>query len=134
MFTGTGDLSTPNVPVPPGGTAGRALFGRGLCTSGFPEDGSPGVLGRPHRPLDEDPRVVVERLGDVAFWWGASYGRHGHVGIAGASDDLLSGFFVYLYTWYCFPALFSLENKMQTIPLEAFYSGLGLHVDTVPAS
>ena len=22
---------------------------------------------------------------------------------------------------------------MQTIPLEAFYSGLGLHVDTVPA-
>ena len=45
----------------------------------------------------------------------------------------LSGFFAYLCTWYCFPVLFSLENKMQTIPLEAFYSGLGLHIDTVPA-
>ena len=33
----------------------------------------------------------------------------------------------------CFPALVSLENKMQMIPLEAFYSGLGLHIDTVPA-
>ena len=38
---------------------------------------------------------------------------------------LLSGFFAYLYTWYCFPALFSLENRMQTIPLEAFYLELG---------
>ena len=46
---------------------------------------------------------------------------------------LLSNFFAYLYTWYCFPALVSLENKMQTIPLGAFYSGLSLHVDTVPA-
>ena len=46
---------------------------------------------------------------------------------------LLSGFFAYLYTWYCFSALFSLESRMQPIPLEAFYSGLGLHVDTVPA-
>ena len=46
---------------------------------------------------------------------------------------LLSGFFAYLYTWYCFPALFSLKSRMQPIPLEGFYSKLGLHVDTVPA-
>ena len=39
--------------------------------------------------------------------------------------SLLSGFLAYLYTWYCFPALFSLESRLQTIPLEAFYSGLG---------
>ena len=38
---------------------------------------------------------------------------------------LLSGFLAYLYAWYCFLALFSLESKMQMIPLEAFYSGLG---------
>ena len=38
---------------------------------------------------------------------------------------LLSGFLAYLYTWYCFPTLISLENKMQAIPLEAFYSELG---------
>ena len=38
---------------------------------------------------------------------------------------LLSGFFAYLYSWYCFPALFSLENRMQTIPLEALYSEFG---------
>ena len=38
---------------------------------------------------------------------------------------LLSGFFAYLYTWYCFPALFSLKSKMQTIQLEAFYLELG---------
>ena len=46
---------------------------------------------------------------------------------------LLSGFLAYLYTWYRFPALFSLNNRMQPIQLEAFYSGLGLHVDMVPA-
>ena len=46
---------------------------------------------------------------------------------------LLSGLFGYLYTWYCFPVLFSLESRMQPILLEAFYSGLGLHVETVPA-
>ena len=38
---------------------------------------------------------------------------------------LLSGFLAYLYTWYCFPTLISLENRMQTIPLEAFYSEFG---------
>ena len=38
---------------------------------------------------------------------------------------LLSGFLAYLYTWYCFPTLVSLENRMQAIPLEAFYSELG---------
>ena len=38
---------------------------------------------------------------------------------------LLSGFLAYLYTWYCFPNLFSLEKRMQSSPLEAFYSGLG---------
>ena len=46
---------------------------------------------------------------------------------------LLSRFFAYLYTWYCFLALFSLESRMQPIPLEAFYSGFGVHLDTVPA-
>ena len=30
---------------------------------------------------------------------------------------LLSGFLAYLFTWYCFPALFSLEKRMLTIPL-----------------
>lgn len=30
-----------------------------------------------------------------------------------------------------FPALFSLEGGIQPIPLEAFYSRLGLHVDTL---
>ena len=52
-------------------------------------------------------------------------------------SSLLSGFLVYLYTWYCFPALFSLENKIQTIPLEAFFKSLETHihvVDTVPAA
>ena len=29
-------------------------------------------------------------------------------------------------------ALFSRESRTKTIPLEAFYSGLGLHMDTVP--
>ena len=45
--------------------------------------------------------------------------------------SFLSGFFAYLYTWYCFPVLFSLKNKMQTIPLEAFYSELGLRLYTL---
>ena len=39
--------------------------------------------------------------------------------------SLLSGFLAYLYTWYGFSALFSIESRMQTIPLEAFYSELG---------
>ena len=34
-------------------------------------------------------------------------------------------FLAYLYTWYCFPALFYLKSKMQTILLEAVFSGLG---------
>ena len=38
---------------------------------------------------------------------------------------LLSDFLAYLYTWYCFPALFSLEKRMQMIPPEVFYSELG---------
>ena len=38
---------------------------------------------------------------------------------------ILPVFLAYLYTWYCFPALFSLKSEMQTVPLEAFYSGLG---------
>ena len=38
---------------------------------------------------------------------------------------LLTGFLAYCYTWYCFPVLFNLENRMQTIPLEAFFSELG---------
>ena len=44
---------------PSRGTAGRNLLGGGLCTLGFPEDGSPGVLGRSHRPFDKVPAVVV---------------------------------------------------------------------------
>ena len=38
---------------------------------------------------------------------------------------ILSVFLAYLYTWYCFLAFFSLKSEMQTIPLEAIYSGLG---------
>ena len=38
---------------------------------------------------------------------------------------ILPLFLAYLYTWYCFLACFSLKSKMQLIPLEAFYSGLG---------
>ena len=38
---------------------------------------------------------------------------------------LLPVFLAYLYIWYCFLAFFSLKSEMQTVPLEAFYSGLG---------
>ena len=38
---------------------------------------------------------------------------------------ILSVFLAYLYTWYCFLAFLSLKSEMQTVPLEAFYSGLG---------
>ena len=36
----------------------------------------------------------------------------------------LSGFLAYLYTWYCFPFLFSFEKRMQSFLLEAFIQGL----------
>ena len=70
---------------PTWGTAGRNLLGRGLYTSGFPEDGSTFFFGRPYRPLGEDPSVVVGRLGHVAFL----VGRLDYVGVAGDNDDIL---------------------------------------------
>ena len=79
------------------------------------------------------PRMALGRwrqsLGFVP-WWPLALPQ---VPVTTFFLGLLPVFLAYFYTWYCFPDLFSLENRMQTIPLEAFFSELGLHVDTVPA-
>ena len=76
----------------PGGRLGTFFWTGGCVPWGFRRTGSPGVLGRPHRPLDEDPTVLLDDLGTSLFWWGASCGagRLGHVDVAGVGDDFLS--------------------------------------------
>ena len=82
-------------------------------------------------PFDEVPIVVVRRLGLVTFLQGASCGagRLDHVDITGASDDFLSWDPVRLLSVLVYLVLFShflpFEEQDVTIPLEAFYLGLG---------
>ena len=118
MFTGTDDLSTPDVLVPPRGRGFLAILtGLWMRTQGLLLDNlGTSLFGR-------GPLAALAALVTSAS----------QVPVMTYFPGLLSGFLAYLYTWYCFPALFSLESRMQTIPLEAFYSGLGLHVDTVLA-
>ena len=86
-----------------------------------------GVLGRPPRPLDEAPLVLLDDLGMSPLGWAplavlaALVTSTSLVLLMTFFPSLLSGFLAYLYTWYCFPDLNSLENRMQTIPLEVFY-------------
>ena len=139
MFTGTGDLSTPDVPVPPGGRRGALyLFGgcapRGLRRTAHRDFLAvlPGLCTRTRGLLLNDLETLPFG-GETLVVLAALFTSASQVPVITFFPGLLSGFLAYLYTWYCFPALSYLWSKIQPIPLEAIYSGLGLHVDMVPA-
>ena len=85
---------------------------------GFSVDGSSGILGSPPQPLAGAPAVLLDDLGTSPFC-GAPLAVMATL-VTSASQlpvmtfftGPLSGFLAYLYTWYCFPALYSLKNKM----------------------
>ena len=98
VFTEMCNLSTPDVPVPPGGQRSA------ICWDGVwvPR----GLQRTAHR--GSWPSLPASGRGPGgccwttwAFWWEASCGAGclGHVGVSSTSDDLLSGFLAYLYTW-----------------------------------
>ena len=130
LTTGTGDLSTPYVTVPPRERRAR-FIGMGWCTSGFPEVGLPGFLAIFTGLLTRNRWLLLDDLGlspfggELLVVMAALVTAVSQVPLMTFFPGILSAFLAYLYTWYCFLALFSLENKMQMIPLEAFYSGLG---------
>ena len=89
-----------------------------------------GVLGRPHRILDEEPTGLLAALGTLCLGeeplavLAALDMSMSQVLVMTFFPGLLSGFLVYLYTWFCFPNLSSSEKRMQSFLLEAFIQGL----------